>query len=75
MMKGKYLNVRNILEIQNPNLILTTKFKTLLLIITPFGGSGGFAAVFSQFHIVPTSDSHHTKGPRNSFMKAFTPGF
>ena len=53
-MERKYLNVRNILEIQNLNLILTTKFKTLLLMITSFGCSDGFAAVFSQFRIVHT---------------------
>ncbi len=36
-----------------------------------FGGSGGFIDVSSQFYIVYTYDSHHTKGePWKSFMKA-----
>ncbi len=36
-----------------------------------YGGSGGSASVSSQLHIVPTYDSHHTKGESlNSLIKA-----
>jgi len=38
------------------------------------GGGGGSDAVSSQFHIVYTHYSHHTKGePWNSLMKTITP--
>ena len=41
-----------------------------------FVDSGCYAAVSSQFHLVHTFDSHHTKGePLNSLLKAFTPSY
>ena len=41
-----------------------------------FGDCVGFATVFSQFNIVHTCKSHHTKGePLNYPMKVTTPTF